>query len=294
MGNGRFSYEAYESIKVSKDYDGKSREQIFSSRQIDPEMDPRTVKVRESRDSAEHPESVSIIVGLDVTGSMGLVPEIIVKETLPELVGSIIEAGIPDPQVLFLGVGDFVYDSAPLQIGQFESSAELLDRWLTKVYLEGGGGGNNCESYNLAWLVAARHTAIDCWEKRKRKGFVFTIGDEPCSPNIPREIIARLTSENQPGTVTSAQILAEARKRYHVCHFHLEHDDASATDARKEGWRELLGQDFMTLKDHRAVAKRIAQLVIDRYSAEGRAGKTAAGAPAGKDVPKKPDVEDML
>ncbi len=290
MGNGRFSYEAYQSLTVSKDYAGKSREQIFSSQGIDPQMDPRTVKLRESRDSAEHPESVSIIVGLDVTGSMGLVPEVIVKETLPELVGSIIEAGIPDPQVLFLGLGDFVYDNAPLQIGQFESSAELLDRWLTKVYLEGGGGGNNCESYNLAWLVAARHTSMDCWEKRRRRGFVFTIGDEPCSPAIPSDIIARLTTEKQASTISSAELLKEARERFHVCHFHLEHDEASASEERKSGWLDLLGQDFMLFKDHKIIAKRIAQVVIDRYSTEAKAGKK----PIMDGGAIKPVVEDML
>ena len=175
MGGGRFSNDAYKKLRKTKDYSNKSREEIFTSRNIDAEMDPTKALVRESRDSEEHPETVSIIVALDVTGSMGFVPEHIVKEALPDLIGSLMEAGIEDPQVLFLGIGDFIYDAAPLQVGQFESSAELLDRWLTRVYLEGGGGGNNQEGYNLAHLFAARHTSIDCWEKRKQKGFLFTI-----------------------------------------------------------------------------------------------------------------------
>jgi len=288
MGSGRFTEEAFIALKRTKSYDDKSRDQIFTSSRIDPEMDPRAVKFRESRDSAEHPESVPVIVGLDVTGSMGFVPEEIVKRSLPDLVGTIIKAGIPDPQVLFLGIGDFVYDSAPLQIGQFESSAELLDRWLTKVYLEQGGGGNNCESYNLAWLAGARHTKADAWDKRKKKGFIFTIGDEPCSENMPAEIIARLTPEKQAKTVTSADLLAEASERYHVFHIHLEHDDASAGDYRKEGWHDLLGQNFITLKDHGRLAKLIAQLVIDNYGKDG-AGKPGAGA-----ATEKADAEDML
>ena len=171
MGGGRFSNDAYKKLRKTKGYSNKSREEIFTSRNIDAEMDPTKALVRESRDSEEHPETVSIIVALDVTGSMGFVPEHIVKEALPDLIGSLMEAGIEDPQVLFLGIGDFNYDAAPLQVGQFESSAELLDRWLTRVYLEGGGGGNNQEGYNLAHLFAARHTSIDCWEKRKQKVF---------------------------------------------------------------------------------------------------------------------------
>ncbi|HAP44689.1 MAG: hypothetical protein A2087_13425 [Spirochaetes bacterium GWD1_61_31] len=288
MGNGVFSYSAYESIKVSKGYSGKSREQIFVARSIDPQMDPKAVTVRESRDSEEHPESLSIIVALDVTGSMGMVPEQIVKESLPELVGTIIDAGIPDPQILFLGIGDFVYDNAPLQIGQFESSAELLDRWLTRVWLEGGGGGNNCESYNLAWLVAARHTAIDCWEKRKQKGFVFTIGDEPVNQDIPAEIIGKLTPEKQPVRISSADMLAEARQRYNVYHLHLNHDAASATAVRQAGWRDLIGQDMIILDDYKRIARTIARLVIDRHKPHAKPAKPAKPGDA------EPTVVDML
>jgi hypothetical protein len=288
MGSGRFSTEAYEEIVGRKAYGSKSRDQIFESRHLDPEMDPHHIVMRESRDSVEHPESVAIVVGLDVTGSMGFVPEMIVKKSLPDLVGTIIRAGIPDPQVLFLGLGDFVYDRAPLQVGQFESSAELLDRWLTKVFLEGGGGGNNHESYNLAWLFAARHTSIDCWEKRHRKGFIFTLGDEPNAKDIPAKIITQLTSGKQAATIQSKDILEEARARYHVAHFHLVHDSDSAQKSRQEGWRDLLGQDFIVLDDYRKFAQAIAQFVIDRYTAEK--------GPDGKAEPSdsKATPEDML
>ena len=262
MGYGRYSDSAYQTLVTAKSYTSKSREQIFSSRKIDPEMDPKHIVLRESRDSEEHPNTLAIIVGLDVTGSMGMVPESIVKKTLPDLMGSLLEAGIADPQVLFLGLGDFVYDSAPLQVGQFESSAELLDRWLTKVYLEGGGGGNNCESYNLTYLFAARHTALDCWEKRQQKGFIFTMGDEPCAQSIPGDIIKRLTSTKQASTLSTTEILAEAQKYYQVYHLHLHHDAYSRTEIRKEGWKDLLGNNFITLEDYQQVPKTMAALVI--------------------------------
>lgn len=282
MGGGRFTVESYRNLKINKGYDDKSREQIFTSTRIPEDMDPKQVKVRESRDSEEHPESLSIIVGLDVTGSMGMVPEDLVKNTLPDLVGSIIEAGVEHPQVCFIALGDYIYDSAPLQIGQFESSAELLDRWLTRVYLEGGGGGNGAESYNLAYLFAARHTSIDCWEKRKQKGFLVTIGDEPCHDKIPSEIISRLSPEENPESVSTAGILQEAQERYNVYHLHIEHDDFSVKDVRKEGWKELLGQNFLVLSDYTQIAKKIASIVIEE-------SKKSSGDKSG-DI----QVEDML
>ncbi|QCE41784.1 hypothetical protein [Psychroserpens sp. NJDZ02] len=265
MGGGRFSNDAYKRLRKTKNYSNKSREEIFTSRQIDPEMDPVKAVVRESRDSEEHPETVSIIVALDVTGSMGFVPEHIVKEALPDLIGSLMEAGIEDPQVLFLGIGDFIYDSAPLQVGQFESSAELLDRWLTRVYLESGGGGNNQEGYNLAHLFAARHTAIDCWEKRQQKGFLFTIGDEPVFPTIPAEIIKRYTCADEAETITSEAIIKEAQEKYNVFHLHLEHNDYAKQDRRKGNWKALLGDNFIEIPDFKTVAKRIADVVIQNH-----------------------------
>ncbi|SEN43567.1 hypothetical protein SAMN05216436_11634 [bacterium A37T11] len=285
MGGGRYSYEAFSRLKISKSYDSKSRDEIFTANNIDPEMDPKFIKIRESRDSEEHPESLSIIVALDVTGSMGFVPEDIVKNTLPDLMGSLMEAGIQHPQVLFLGIGDFVYDSAPLQVGQFESSAELLDRWLTKVYLEGGGGGNNQEGYNLAHLFAARHTAIDCWEKRKQKGFLFTIGDEPVFNDIPADVIKRFTSEEKASTISTKNIIREAEERYHVFHLHLEHDNYSSTDIRKGNWKELLGERFITVPDYKKVAKRIAELVIQHHQ---------VASTGSRQVKPNTDVEDML
>ncbi|WP_458627053.1 hypothetical protein [Winogradskyella sp. PC D3.3] len=265
MGGGRFSYDAYTQLRKSKGYSAKSRDEIFTSRQIDPEMDPANVRVRESRDSKEHPETVSIIVGLDVTGSMGFVPEHIVKEALPDLIGSLMEAGIEHPQVLFMGIGDFIYDQAPLQVGQFESSAELLDRWLTRVYLEGCGGGNNQEGYNLAHLFAARHTSIDCWEKRQQKGFLFTIGDEPVFPTIPAEIIKRYTNADEAETITTEAIIEEAQEKYHVFHMHLEHNEWAKLEKRKGNWKSLLGDNFIEISDFKTVAKRIAEVVIQHH-----------------------------
>ncbi|MEO8935042.1 MAG: hypothetical protein ABI295_12120 [Xanthomarina sp.] len=262
MGGGRFSHEAYSRLRKSKGYSNMSREEIFTSNSIDPEMDPANILLRESRDSQEHPETVSIIVALDVTGSMGFVPEHIVKEALPDLIGTLMEAGIQHPQVLFMGLGDFIYDQAPLQVGQFESSAELLDRWLTRVYLEAGGGGNNQEGYNLAHLFAARHTAIDCWEKRKQKGFLFTIGDEPVFPTIPAEIIKRYTCVDAAETITTEAIIKEAEEKYHVFHMHIEHNEWAKTPERKGNWKALLGSNSIEIPDYKKVAKKIAEIVI--------------------------------
>ena len=123
-----------------------------------PTLDPYGLTVRESRDSAEHPDSNPILISLDVTGSMGAVVRGIHRD-LPHLHELLLgHKYIPHPQILFAAVGDATCDRVPLQVGQFESD-NRMDQNLENMILEGGGGGQKTESYELAMYVAARHTA---------------------------------------------------------------------------------------------------------------------------------------
>ena len=82
---------------------------------------------------------------------------------------------------MFAAVGDATCDRVPLQVGQFESD-NRMDENLENMILEGGGGGQKTESYELALYFMARHTAIDCYAKRGRRGYLFVIGDEMAYP----------------------------------------------------------------------------------------------------------------
>lgn len=42
------------------------------------------------------------------------------------------------------------------------------------------------ESYELAMYFMARHTSIDCYEKRGKRGYLFMIGDELAYPKVKR------------------------------------------------------------------------------------------------------------
>jgi hypothetical protein len=135
-------------------------------------MDPAKMKngKRESRDSVEHPLSVPIFVGLDVTGSMARTPAE-VQTALPQLMGLLLKQGfVTDPSICVAAIGDAASDRAPLQVGQFESGIEI-DNDIANIYMEGNGGGNDHESYDLALLFLARCTVTDAWEKRQKKGF---------------------------------------------------------------------------------------------------------------------------
>lgn len=265
MGYSSWSDDAY--TNLSRSYASKSADDIFSNSAVS-DMLPKGVNVRESRDSDEHPNSLAVMVFLDVTGSMGRIPEIIVKEKLGALMNTIIDNGVADPQILFGAIGDHYVDNSPLQIGQFESGTEELDKWLTSMYLEGGGGGQNKESYLLAWLIAGRHTSIDCFEKRNEKGFLFTIGDEKnwekLEPNALKEILGYKQAEE----LTDKQLLEEAQRLYNVYHIHI--NEASYRDDPDVlgYWRDLLGERLIVLNDYNAIAETIATLIAVQHGVD--------------------------
>jgi hypothetical protein len=261
MGGGGYSQSLRSERATKLGYFDKPREEVFQKRAIDNAMSPKGITVRESRDSDEHPNSVAIILGLDVTASMGHVPHHLVKDGLPHIMGSIIEAGTPDPQMLFLAIGDHLVDRAPLQVGQFESSDELLDKWLTDVWLEQGGGGNGGESYMLAWYFAAKHTAIDQFEKRKKKGYLFTIGDEPVHSEISKHQLEGIMGPGEYQDYTTMTLLDEAKKTYHVYHLLITETGQGTRKENQDGWRELMGDRLIIIDKSDDVASTIAKTI---------------------------------
>ena len=259
--------------KVDSFFSSTPKERIFKQKNINNAMNPHGINIRESRDSKEHPKSLAIVIALDVTGSMGTVPYHLIKEGLPNIMGRIIESGIQDPQVLFLGIGDHECDRSPLQVGQFESSDQLLDKWLTEIYLEGGGGGNDGESYLLAWYLAGKHTSIDCFEKRNEKGFLFTIGDEPCLRNLSKDRIEQIMGPGQYGDFTATELLEKAKKMYNVFHVHI---NETLTGARKEtvaGWKQIMGESLIIAENHEDVAGLIAKTINGSSASKSKVKK---------------------
>ena len=103
MGYGGYSFEAHRAITSARA--DLPTQAVFKQRECHPLMRPHGLRVRESRDSESHPHSLGIILALDVTGSMGEIPELLAKKELPGFVKLLLDHGVPDPQVLFMAVG---------------------------------------------------------------------------------------------------------------------------------------------------------------------------------------------
>src|SRR5688572_29222351 len=212
-------------------------------------LDPHGLGIRESRDRAEHPDSNSIIISLDVTGSMDRVVRGIHAD-LPRLHEMLLGYNyIPHPQILFGAVGDATCDRVPLQVGQFESD-NRMDQNLENMILEGGGGGQKTESYELMLYVAARHTAIDCWEKRRRKGYLFMIGDEMAYPVVSRQIVKRVIGGGLQADIPLREIIDEVKERYHL-YYVIPGGAAHGKDADVvEFWQQHVGADRVIKLDN--------------------------------------------
>jgi len=268
MGSSRYSSEDRNIRAASLSYATKSVNEIFTQNQkrvIHESMDPKGVLFRESRDSSVHPNTIPIQLFLDVTGSMGHIPHEMIKDGLPKLMGALIQNGVEDAALMFGAIGDHECDRHPLQIAQFESGDAELDMWLTRTYLEGGGGGNTGESYLLAWYLAAHHIKTDAFEKRKKKGFVFTIGDEPCLKNLPVSAIKNIMGDTAvgQGNYTREELLAKAQEQNHVYHIHIEHGGR----ALDPDWKQLLGQNLIKITDYKNVSKVISDTILSHKEA---------------------------
>lgn len=262
MGYTNWSRSAYANLKA--DYSKKSTNAIFKSnttRRVADDMNPYGLTFRESRDSTAHPNSLAIGVFLDVTGSMRNIPEHLIRHKLGSLMDTLLDHGVEDPQVLFAAIGDHISDRAPLQVGQFESGTDELNHCLSSIYLEGGGGGQTMESYLLAWMIAGRHTSIDCFEKRNKKGFLFTMGDEMSWDEVDADRLKGIMGYSEANPISAKDVLAQAQRMYHVFHIHVN-EASYRDDPRIIGyWRDLLGENLLILDDQNAIAELIASTI---------------------------------
>ena len=241
MGNGNYSIAAHEALLRNRT--NIPVEEVFQQTQCHPLMNPKGVKVRESRDGADHPESQGIVFALDVSGSMGEIPKVMATEQLPNFMKVMMDCKVKDPQVLFLALGNATSDEAPLQVGQFESTAELMDKWLTWTYLEGHGGGEG-ESYDLAFYFLATHTEMDCMVKRNKRGYLFMTGDETPFPALSRHIVEGIIGDKLDEDIPIEEVIAELQKSY--IPFFIIPDQTRARRCERR-WRDLLGDNVLVL-----------------------------------------------
>ena len=229
MGSGSYRSSDWAKLSKSKGISTESSyNEIFTSGFLNEKYDPKFIDKRYSLDSEEHPESTPIIIGFDVTGSMGYLAAQIAKESLNELMMKLYSTDdVKDPQLMFAAMGDQV-DKAPLQVTQFESDIRIAEQ-LMDLWLE-GRGGDSPEDYPLLWYFASEHTHIDSFEKRGKKGFLVTIGDADCHQELSSSVFKKVFGDKVSIMGKKSAALAEAASRkYELIHINIKHHAGEPT-----------------------------------------------------------------
>lgn len=262
MGNGRWDATDWQSYKATN-VSGKSQAQVFTARQMQDAYNPAKITVRESRDSADNPLSTPIILAADVTGSMGMIAHTLMRDGLNTLATGIYDRKpVSDPHILIAAIGDAKTDQAPLQVTQFEADIAVAVQ-ARDLWLEGGGGANNGESYSLAHLFAALKTDTDAAGKRGRKGYLFTIGDEPVHDGVTRDEISRVFGIGYERDLNARECLAMAQRDWEVFHIVLVNEGYCAyrADSVISIWKALLPERTILLEDVNALAETVISLI---------------------------------
>ena len=274
MGCG--SYTASDWSNLRRSFEAKKPEQLFSGKSTQAANGSLNNVFREARDNKDSPLSTPVIIGLDVTASMGYLAEELALHSLNRAIMYLYEhKPISCPQVMCCAIGDSRSDRTPLQVTQFESDIRII-RQLTELYLEGGGGGNGGESYHLAWYFAAHRTLTDCFEKRHKKGHLITIGDDRCHRLLTRGEILRVFGDNAAYDLSDAELLAAAEEKYHV--FHICIDKGMPGDDRIFAeWNALMPGRVAVI--HKKNIACLAELIFALISvAEGKTHNEALRA----------------
>lgn len=249
MGSSTFDRDEFKtySRSMGKKYNSTTNRvegQVYHSMMLNEQLNPKNV-IRECCNSEEHPNTIPVILALDVTGSMGDA----CQETA-EALGVIMEQlykKFKDIEIMVMGIGDLAYDNAPIQISQFESDVRIAE-WLDKIYMEHGGGGNSYESYTAAWYMGLRHTKLDAYDKQGRKGIIITMGDEPLNPYLPEFELSNVTGDSLQGDIETKDLFKEASEKFDIYHIAVDspQDSYSFYAKRiKESFGNLLGQRLM-------------------------------------------------
>lgn len=240
-------------------------QEMYTQKHISDELNPYNIE-RECCDTEEHPDTIPVILALDVTGSMGNTAVEVAKRL--NIIMTELYEKVKDVEFCIMGIGDLAYDIAPIQMSQFESDVRIAEH-LDKIYFEGGGGGNDYESYTAAWYMGARHTKLDCWTRGK-KGIIITMGDEPLNPYLPKDALGKATGDSLQADIETSKLYDEALAKYDI--YHLAISDSSSYKWHKpkiiSTWEKLLGDDHFKTVSLDALASTIVDIIINNTESE--------------------------
>jgi len=195
-------------------------------------------------------ESVApLIIVSDVTGSMGEWPATMFSK-LPYLDKEGQEYLGPDLEICFAAVGDAYSDQYPLQIPGFAKGLKL-EEMLKKLVIEGNGGGQLSETYELAALYFLHN----CDLPKAIHPILIFIGDEFPYPTIPKDLAKKFAGVSvEESRINTSKIFEQLKQKFSVYLIRKMYgvprsgDRVSKEDEKIHAvWADLLGEDHIVV-----------------------------------------------
>ena len=236
MGSGSWTTASFVNYATTRGYDTDSRgvvttnysnQEMFKSKELDSSLNPKNV-VRECCDSKEHPNTVPVILALDVTGSMGQAAVEISKK-LNNIMTKLYEQ-VEDIEFMVMGIGDLSYDRFPIQASQFESDIRIAEQ-LEKVYFE-----------------------------------FITIGDERLNPYLPRTAyycgLSNATGDSLQADVETKDLYTETAEKFDIYHINVNHRGGYDQEQIKKSFLEYLDdKHFCTINKLDDITDTIVEII---------------------------------
>ena len=234
-------WKGYDFSKAKKTYDthvGRSYDDAVSSGKSLDKVLEKSLKT----------ESTSpLVIACDVTGSMGEWPATIFSK-LPYLDLEGQEYLGKDMEISFAAIGDAYCDKYPLQVRKF-TKGKNLEKTLKELIIEGGGGGQTNESYELAATYYARNVEMP----NAIRPIMVIIGDEGVYDYVDKRQAKEFANVNIEGRLSTKNLFDELKNKYSVYLVRKPYqtssrDGMSSIDTKiYNQWSELLGADHIAI-----------------------------------------------
>ncbi len=181
----------------------------------------------------------------DVTGSMGEWPKVMFSK-LPYLELEAQEYLGKDLEIAFGAIGDAYSDNYPLQIRPFARGTKLKER-MEELVIEGGGGGQVCETYELAALYCLHNVAIP----RAVKPILIMIGDEKPYEGIAPDLAKNIAGVNLQKHASTEEVFQALQNKFAVYLIRKPYGTSGGNAMTSEDqeirrrWIKLLGEDHV-------------------------------------------------
>jgi len=153
--------------------------------------------------------------------------------------GQIVERNyLEDPCISFVGIGDSKSDNSPLQVSDFSTGVNL-DKVLINLFLEGGGGNNQKESYELAAYAIDNFINVE----DSVRPFLFITGDEGFYPDVDTKFLKTDLEIKRGKTLNSEEIFRGLMKKFNVFHIKKAYTDDDEEKIISKQWKNCLGAE---------------------------------------------------